>query len=162
MKSRFLLSKKSIRSAFVITVLLSLQFSCKKTDEIPVDDTGEKVTIQDSYNFSSTCSEMFLTARADAAGKPFLYIAAKDGGLKIYPANANAALVAAISVTAFSGLHVMNLSQSGNYLYLALGNHFGTAVQAPGMAIIDVSDPSHPVVKGFWQDNTKTGGCGIV
>jgi hypothetical protein len=56
----------------------------------------------------------------------------------------------------------MNLTQAGNYLFIALGNHFGTGQQNPGMAIIDVTDPVNPVVKSLWKDPSKISGAGIV
>lgn len=143
---------------FIISGILSMQLSCKKVMEI----TGHTVTIEHNYDIASTCSAMFLEARKDLSGRPFLYIAAKDAGLKIYAANGSSTPVAAIPVTELHSLHVMNFSQSGDYLFLALGNHFGTALQAPGMAIIDVKDPGHPLVKSFWQDISKKGGAGIV
>jgi hypothetical protein len=56
----------------------------------------------------------------------------------------------------------MNLTQSGNYLFLALGNHFGTGQQNPGMAIVDVTDPVNAIIKSVWKDPTLVAGAGIV
>jgi hypothetical protein len=103
-----------------------------------------------------------MTAKHDQQGRNYLYVAAKEGGCKVYDISSTPQLLKTITISQLGSLEVMNLSQSGNFLFLALGNHFGTAAQNPGMAIIDVSDPANPVVKSVWKDNTKTGGAGIV
>lgn len=152
----------------VMVILLSasliIQSSCKKATETPapVDTPGANVFMQDNFNIASTCTELFISAKADVQGKGFLYVAAKEGGLKIFPLTGGTVPVANIAITELGSLHVMNLSQSGNYLFLALGNHFGSAQQSPGMAIVDITDPLHPVLKSLWQDNSKSGGTGIV
>lgn len=136
--------------------------SCEKTTDTGSPVNGKILEIQDDFSIASTCNEMFLTAKADALGRAYLYVAAKDGGLKIYSTTGTPALVASIPVSSLGSLHVMNLSQSGNAVFLALGNHFGTSVQAPGMAIVDVSDPVHPLVSSTWTDISRSGGSGIV
>lgn len=115
----------------------------------------------------STTFEMTMTmkhdTRAGASDRTFLYVANKEGGLKVYDvANVSSpALVATIPITSLMGLHVMNLEQAGNYLYLALGNHF-TNSQSPGMAIVDVTDPRAPAITDMWQLDAPDGGAGIV
>jgi len=155
MISLFPLKKLSL-ALIVATGLLSFQ---QATD---LEKISGNIIIRDNYSIPSTCSAMFLTAKADAQGKSFLYIAAKDAGLKIFSVNGDPKLIAGFSIDSFHSLHVMNLSQSGRYLFLALGNHFGSALQSPGMAIVDVNDPAHPLLKAVWQDNSKRGGAGIV
>jgi hypothetical protein len=151
-------TKKGLLQIFVLSVLLSLQFSCKKTEP---GNTGN-IEITTKNEIASVCSELFLTAKQDGQGRNYLYAAAKEGGLKIYDISASPLLKKTILISQLSSLEVMNLSQSGNYLFLALGNHFGTALQNPGMAIIDVSDPLNATVKSVWKDVTKTDGAGIV
>lgn len=136
--------------------------ACEKTPDTGSPVNGKILMIEDRFSLSSTCNEMYLTSKADVLGRPYLYVAAKEGGLKIFSLNGNINPVATMATGSYGSLHVMNLSQSGNYLYLALGNHFGTAQQSPGMAIIDVSNPENPSFKSFWSDNSKTGGSGIV
>src|SRR5262245_19688523 len=127
-------------SFYIVVVsffLLSLNPACKRTPS----DLPKTVEVSTEYDIASTCTELYMTAKHDQQGKNFLYVAAKEGGLKIYDLSNNPALKKTIAVSQFDSLEVMNLSQSGNYLYLALGNHFGSALQNPGMAIVDVSDP---------------------
>lgn len=146
------------RIALFLTAIFCLNFSCKKRE----DDPPQAVIITHQNDISSVCTELFMTSKHDQQGKDYLYIAAKEAGLKIYSLNSTPALVKTIPTSQLNSLDVMNLSQSGNYLYLALGNHFGTAQQNPGMAIVDVTDPANAVVKSIWKDSSKISGAGIV
>lgn len=121
------------------------------------------LNLQHQADIASTIQQMTLTMLQDGS-RPYLYVANKEGGLKIYDINnVNAPqLLQSIGGDSFQSLHVMNLSQQGNYLYLALGNHFGTATQSGGIAIVDVSNPAMAMVKGLWKDSSSSGGCGIV
>lgn len=114
------------------------------------------------YEIPSDCRNLTMTMQHDNSGKEFLYVAAKDGGLRIYDVSSTPKLVRSLPVKDLKSLHVCNLSQSGNYLYLALGNSFAKAKQYPGLAIIDVTDPANATVAGLWSDNTSKSGAGIV
>lgn len=140
-------------------LLLIVAGSCKKQKE-GEGNTGFNITQRSET--ASTCSELFLSAKHDINGQPYLYIAAKEGGLKIYTDGATPQLVKTVPISSLNALHVMNLSQQGNYLYLALGNHFGTAQQSPGFAILDVTSPLNPVIKKVWSNTALTGGTGII
>lgn len=111
----------------------------------------------------SSCQFMTMTMLHDRSDRPYLYVANKEGGLKIYNITnlTSPAEVVTIPISELYGLHVMNLTQSGNYLYLALGNHF-TSSQSPGIAIIDVTDPDKAVVASRWKLDKPDGGAGIV
>jgi hypothetical protein len=153
---------RNLPSPFSIVVLAAviagLMISCKRTPA----DLPKSVAISTEFNVASTCSELYMTAKHDLQGKEYLYVAAKEGGLKIYDLSNNPKLKKTVSLSQLDSLEVMNLTQSGNYLFLALGNHFGTGLQSPGMAIIDVSDPVNPIVKSIWKDPTKISGAAIV
>ncbi|MCC7158374.1 MAG: hypothetical protein IT281_02420, partial [Ignavibacteria bacterium] len=112
---------------------------------------------------SSTCFNISMTMLHDQNDRPYLYIANKEGGLKIYDVSVLSAPkeVKTIPISSLNNLHVMNLTQSGNYLYLALGNHF-TSSQSPGMAIIDITDPKNAAVAGKWKFSKNDGGAGVV
>ncbi|MBL0182952.1 MAG: hypothetical protein IPP96_11925 [Chitinophagaceae bacterium] len=151
------------KSKYVFILLSGFIFnlsSCKKNDYSAGASTDITVILKE--DLPSTCAEMFLTSKHDNLGRPYLYIAAKDGGLKIFNITTTPSLIKTIAILNFGSLHVMNLSQQGNYLYLALGNHFGTAVQSPGFAIIDVSDPANAFVKSYWTNSSLSGGAGII
>ncbi len=119
-------------------------------------------TITHNYDIAAECKGITMTMQHDNTGKSFLYVASKEAGLKIYNDSAAPALVKHIPVASLNGLHVMSLSQTGNYLYLALGNHFGKAGQACGFAIIDVTDPAKANVVATWSDSKRKDGAGIV
>jgi len=121
------------------------------------------MNIQHEVDIASTCPQMTMTMKPDITGRPFLYVAQKEAGLCIYDITSisSPALIQTIPIDSLDSLHVMNLSQEGNYLYLALGNHFSNS-QSPGMAIIDVSNPAVAFVKSVWKSSATDGGAGIV
>ncbi|HFA50066.1 MAG TPA: hypothetical protein ENJ95_13740 [Bacteroidetes bacterium] len=82
------------------------------------------MNIQEVADLPSMCSEM--TMLHGQMERPFLYVANKEAGLKIYDISSlnPSALMKTIPVSELEGLHVMNLHQDGQYLYLALGNFF--------------------------------------
>ncbi len=101
-----------------------------------------------------------LTARRDTAAlKPFLYVCAKGSGLVIYNISTvtSPTLVATIGISSLQNLHVMNCTQSGNYLYLALGDHFSATAQKSGMAIVNISNPASPTVTSTYTYNATSG-----
>lgn len=121
------------------------------------------LNIQHRADIASTCTEMVMTMRQDVFDRPYLYVANKEAGLKIYDISSLSSPVAAASVpvSSLSNQHVMNVWQDGNYLYLALGNHFNNS-QNPGLAIVDVTNPAQPVLTDVWTDAALFGGAGIV
>ncbi|TAL62831.1 MAG: T9SS type A sorting domain-containing protein [Bacteroidetes bacterium] len=114
-------------------------------------------------DIASTCNQAVMTMMHDELNRPYLYIANKEAGLKIYDISAIAtpSLAATVPINLYDSLHVMNVSQSGNYLYLAIGNHFNST-QKSGMAIVDVTNPIAPTVTDFYELAASTGGSGIV
>lgn len=111
----------------------------------------------------TACSTIAITMIHDALNRPYLYVANKDGGLNIYDVSNLSApvFVTNLSTSIYNSLDVMNLTQEGNYLYLALGNHF-TAPQSGGMAIVDVTDPTSPIVTDEYMLPGAPSGGGIV
>ena len=104
---------------------------------------------------------MPMTMVHDAGNRPFLHVAAKDAGLRIYEVKDAPRLVRTIPVTELAGLHVMSLSQEGQRVCLALGNHWGKRDTA-GLAVIDVSNPAQARVAGVWKDTEPNGAGGAV
>lgn len=104
-----------------------------------------------------------MTMMHDDLNRPYLYIANKEDGLKVYDISiiATPSLVATIPINLFDSMEVMNLCQSGNYVYLAVGNHFDTLADQ-GMVIVDVTTPTLPTVTDYWQSPTGKGGVGAV
>lgn len=104
-----------------------------------------------------------MTMMHDELNRPYLYIANKEDGLKVYDISAVAtpSLVATVPISMYDSMEVMNLCQSGNYVCLAIGNHFDT-LASQGMAIVDVTNPASPLVTNYWKNPTGKGGAGAV
>lgn len=111
----------------------------------------------------TVCGEITMTMLHDRLGRTFLYVANKDAGLRVYNISdiSNPVLVKHIPDTSLAGLNVINLSQQGNYLFLALGEIFNTSEQA-GAAIVDISDPVNAFVTDTYILNGSVGGSGII
>lgn len=97
----------------------------------------------------------------DAENRPYLYVAANEAGLLIYDVKAEPKLVHTIPPSKLAALNVMNVSQVGKKMYLALGNHWGKAGNA-GLAVIDVAKPGAASVAGVWKDIEPSGAGGAV
>ena len=125
-------------------------------------DSGSLHFVTES-EIPSGCSSMCMTMLHDRQDMPVLYVANKEAGLKIYDITAPKVpqLKATIPAAQLDSLDVMNLSQQGNFLFLALGNHFNNK-QHSGMAIVDVRDPWKPALVSKWYLPGSHGGSGIV
>ncbi len=120
-------------------------------------------SITQQSQIAASCTAIPLTMQHDQQGLPYLYVANKEAGLKVYNITdiKKPKLVATVATRSFASLHVTNLTQDGNYLYLAIGNHFNNK-QASGMAIVDITDPVKPVFMSYWTLPNSSGGSGIV
>ncbi|MBK7560495.1 MAG: hypothetical protein IPQ06_09720 [Chitinophagaceae bacterium] len=125
-------------------------------------DCGKFSIIQQSQ-IAGSCNAITLTMLHDQQNRPYLYVANKEAGLKIYDITdlKKPRLAAIVPTSLFASLHVMNLAQDGNYVYLAIGNHFNNK-QSSGMAIVDVSNPTGPVFLSYWTLNKSGGGSGVI
>ncbi len=100
----------------------------------------------------------------DQQDRPYLYLAAKNGGLRIWTDNGNEVPeeIGTLLPEQLEGLEVMHLSQEGDLLFLALGNFFGTNQQEAGLGIVDISTPENPQVMDVWKADTLVNGSAIV
>lgn len=101
---------------------------------------------------------------ADRLNRPYCYVAGKEGGLSVFNIGTiqSPQPVINLPTSFFDSLDVMYLFQDSIYLYVALGNFFGTTVQKPGLAIVDVSIPSNPQLLDLWKWTTVTKGASTV
>lgn len=125
--------------------------------------SAHPVTLTHQADVAFPLPKQCMSAVHDQAGRSYLYVAGKERGLLIYDVSNIAApvLVDSIVVNSLDTMELMSVSQDGYYLYLALGNTFIDA-SLPGMAIVDVTAPSAPVLKSVWKYGTQSGGAGIV
>ncbi len=101
----------------------------------------------------------------DAAGRPYLFVTLKSGGLAILKtgrATAVPTIEARIPIRDLGGLDAMHLTQRGKRLYLALGDLFNAQGAKAGLAVIDVANPKTPKVLGVWTTPKKVNGSATV
>lgn len=143
---------------FIVIFCLSL-YACNTTD----DSTTPPNT--DQFNLVwETSTNPFLPQGIviDKLNRDYFYVAAKGGGLLVFDNSSSPATqIASIPITNFGDLHAMHLSQQGNYLYLALGDFFGSNSKA-GMAIVDITNPTTPSITDTWETPTVVKGSAIV
>lgn len=96
----------------------------------------------------------------DVQNRPYFYVALKSGGVSVYDAT-RPELITTVSASLFDSLHAMNITQQGNYLYIALGNFFGGSSKA-GLTIIDVTNPETPIVTDFLATTDVEEGSAVV
>lgn len=151
---RILIRGLSCLSILIITVEFAVAQSGK-------DSKGSTVPhFEHLHDIPFQGGGMPMTMIHDDADRPFLYVAAQEAGLRIYEVKNAPRLVRTIPMAELGSMHVMNLSQSGKRIYLALGNHWGKHEKA-GLAVIDVSNPAEASVTGIWND-TEPGAGGAV
>lgn len=122
------------------------------------------ISVTTESEIQMNCNTLPLTMMHDNTGLPYLYVANKSVGLTIYNISDinNPSLLATLPATQFSDLHVTNLCQQGSYLYLSLGNSFGSDLQAGGMAVVDISNITFPVLTDYIVIPKTASGAGAV
>jgi hypothetical protein len=130
----------------------------QRRESPPGGDTPASPQFELQHEIPFSGAGMPVTMIHDAGNRPFLHVAAKEAGLRIYDLKGAPRLVRQVPISDLHGLHAMSLTQSGQQLFLALGNHWGKADFA-GLAVIDASDPAGAKVAGAWKD-TERGSAG--
>lgn len=84
---------------------------------------------------------------------PYIYSACRELGIVTFDiSDINDPIpVDTIGTASLNGLLPTNLKQTGNYLYCSLGGYDGFFPQKPGLAILDLSNPSNPEVTDIWD-----------
>lgn len=143
----------------ILTIGVAILLSCNVKAQCSV----HPVTVTHQSSVSFPLPKQCMTAIHDRVGRPYVYVAGKERGLLVYNVSSLTApvLVDSITVASLSTLELMSVSQDGNYLYLALGNVFNNS-SVPGMAIVDVTIPTSPILKSVWKYHAQSGGAGIV
>ena len=93
-----------------------------------------------------------LSAVRDAQGRPYLYLALKQGGVAVLHLDGASppTEVARVHTTALGGLDAMTMVQRGTRLYVGLGDLFAAQGSKAGLAVIDVQAPEQPQVVARW------------
>ena len=150
---------------FFIVVLF---VSCSSSDDGTggTDDDPTPTDISLSFKWENEIPAFLPQAMVyDQMQRPYLFLAAKGGGLLVFNDNGDNEpnQVASISIDDLDMLHVMNITQRGNYLYLALGDFFdGLNGSKAGLAIINIESPTNPIIEDIWKSEEVIGGSAIV
>lgn len=115
------------------------------------------------WDFQTT-SALPQSLVADRNGRPYLYLAQKEGGLVVLDLSqpGGPKPVADVPIRTLGGLHAMNLVQEGDRLFLALGDLFAAGGSKAGLAIIDISQPTQPRLLSLWTSATALKGSAVV
>ncbi|WP_460217780.1 LVIVD repeat-containing protein [Psychroserpens sp. MEBiC05023] len=157
-----------MRNSFGFIILIFF-LSCSSSDESntdPIDDEpiGTDVTL--SFKWEKEMPTILPQAIIyDEFDRPYLYMASKSGGLLVLNDNDTEAptQIANVPISELYMLHAMNVVQKGNYLYLALGDFFdGLNGSKTGLAIVNIENPTNPIVTAKWQSDTILGGSAVV
>ena len=95
-------------------------------------------------------------------GEPVLYAACRELGLVTFSiADISAPYPTdTIPIAAFHNLNPTNVSQFEDYLFVSLGG-YNLFSQRAGLAILELSDPEHPVVVDVWDSIAFNQGAAI-
>ena len=104
------------------------------------------------------------TPEIDKLGRPYIYLATTTGGIKVFDVSTpgEQTLVNTIDTSLLGGLSAINLRQDSVYLYASLGNIWSGSTDEAGLAIIDISTPSNPLVMDVYAYPGSVGGAGAL
>lgn len=150
---------------FLIILISILLCSCSSSDDtntIPKTGTDIALTFKWEQENATYLPQAMVYDELD---RPYLFLAAKGSGLLILNDNGDQkpTQVAQVPIGDLYTLHVTNIFQKGNYLYLALGDFFdGINGSKAGLAIINIENPTNPIVESKWQSDEVIGGSAII
>lgn len=147
------------RIILFVFVLLSISHQCNVLCQCQGWTNFQLVT----DTFTNPAFGNIVSLERDKTGKPFVYLAVKDAGIKVYDISdsGTAVLAASIPTSDFSGFDAINLLQDSVYLYVALGDIWNDEEES-GLAIIDVTIPAVPVTLDYYTLKGSQGGTGCV
>lgn len=101
-----------------------------------------------------------LTPKVDIIGRPFLYVASNDLGLRVYNTSTGLAHVLDLDTLDLE-MRVMSVNQVDTVLFVCIGSSFNST-DPYGLATVGVGDPLNPVVLDIYMNGSQGGGSGIV
>lgn len=102
-----------------------------------------------------------LTPVADKLGRPYVYVATHELGLRIYETEPTLTPVATLDTNDLF-MRVSSVTQRDTLLYVCLGSIFAGSTDPPGIVIVNVADPVNPVVLDEWIAAGNGSGTGVV
>lgn len=133
----------------------------QQIDTVQLNETGR---YQFPYwIFPDSSSYFTLSSRIDRLDRPYLYMACVEQGLVTLDITDPSAPIPVDTLwpADLGGLKVTNLEQVDDLLYVCLGGFEG-AGETAGLAIVDVTDPSEPLILDIWSDAAFPNGTAIV
>lgn len=93
-----------------------------------------------------------LSALVDSRSSSHLYVAAKEGGLRVLQLRGATppVEVASLPIGVLGGHHATALAQQGSTLFVGLGDFFNGQGARAGVVGVDVSDPAQPRIRSRW------------
>lgn len=139
----------------LLLLILSLGQGYGQAESVSLTEHGQHEYSWTYFSYSS------LLDRNDA---PYVYSASNVLGCVIFDVSDldQPIPIDTLSPSQFNSHDVSNLYQENSLLYLALGNFQSAFVRRPGLAIVDVSDPSAPLIEAVWDTTAFDNGCAIV
>lgn len=101
-----------------------------------------------------------LTPKVDVLGRPYLYVASNELGLRIY--NTSTGLNHILDLDTLDlEMRVMSVNQVDTVLFVCIGSSFNST-DPFGLATVGVGDPENPIVLDVYMNGSPGGGSGIV
>ena len=149
------------RAIASLIVLVGTRLVCAQAiDTVLLTEVGR---YQHPYLLGTYSSSTF-SCRIDRLDRPYIHMACWNLGLVELDISdpSQPIPVDTLTLGELDGLNAMNVEQVGPLLYVALGG-FDDSTQTTGLAIVDVNDPTAPVVLDVWNgDPAYTAGGAIV
>lgn len=98
-----------------------------------------------------------LTPLADRLGRPYLYVASNEEGLKIYETDPLLNLIHTFDTITLLD-QVSTLEQRDTLLFAGIGSIFSDTLDTGAVFIINVVDPANPSIVGSWVNPNPTQG----
>lgn len=150
----------TIRTAFSCAALaLTAHVAGQSIDTVLVTELGR---YQHPYvQFPDSFSAPVLSSRIDRLARPYVYLACSDSGLFVWDITVPTApvVIKRMPTSLFGDLSVTNIEQDGTLLYLALG---ALENSEPGIAVLDVTDATEPMVLDHYAHAAFSHGGAIV
>lgn len=86
----------------------------------------------------------------------YVYSANMESGLGIYDISSPSIISPVLnwSIANFNNLDVSTIGQKGNSLFVGIGDFQVTTNSSSGLAIVDITNPSSPVIKDIWESTS--------
>ncbi len=133
-------------------LIISLLFLCPFISSAQIDTvtfTEQAVHLFPSLPVKSSYTSLFDKRN----GMNFVYSANMESGLGIYDISNPSIINPQVNwgISNFNNLDVSTIEQKGNSLFVGIGDFQVNANTSSGLAIVDITNPTSPVIKDIWD-----------